>query len=63
MPKSVYEGIEDVRIQIRGEYSRLGPVVPRHFPTIVAGETPAARSPRAAAGSNWPDGSPGPTIR
>ena len=39
VPKSVYEQIGDVRIQIRGEYSRLGPVVPRHFPTILAGAT------------------------
>ena len=42
MPMSVYETIGDVRIQIRGEYSRLGPVVPRRFPTILAGE---AQSP------------------
>ncbi|HEY2155128.1 MAG TPA: PSD1 and planctomycete cytochrome C domain-containing protein [Isosphaeraceae bacterium] len=39
VPKSVYEKVGDVRIQIRGEYSRLGPVVPRRFPTILAGET------------------------
>jgi hypothetical protein len=38
VPNSVYVGTKDVRIQIRGEYSRLGPLVPRHFPTIIAGE-------------------------
>ena len=47
VPKSVYEKVGDVRIQIRGEYSRLGPVVPRHFPTIVAGE----KQPPIAKGS------------
>ena len=47
VPKSVYETIGDVRIQIRGEYSRLGPVVPRHFPTIIAGE----KQPPIAKGS------------
>ena len=38
VPKSAYEGIKDTRIQIRGEYSRLGPVVPRRFPVILAGD-------------------------
>jgi hypothetical protein len=38
VPNSVYVGTKDVQIQIRGEYSRLGPLVPRHFPTIIAGE-------------------------
>ncbi len=47
VPKSPYEKIGDVRIQIRGEYSRLGPVVPRHFPTIVAGD----KQPPIAQGS------------
>jgi hypothetical protein len=36
-PKSAQEGIHDVRIHIRGRYDRLGPVVPRHFPEIIAG--------------------------
>jgi cytochrome c553 len=38
VPKSTYEGIKDTRIQIRGEYARLGPLVPRRFPVILAGE-------------------------
>ncbi len=37
VPKSVYEGVKDARIQIRGDYARLGPVVPRRFPTILVG--------------------------
>jgi hypothetical protein len=36
-PKSAQEGLHDVRIHIRGRYDRLGPVVPRHFPEILAG--------------------------
>jgi hypothetical protein len=37
-PKSPQEGIHDVKVHIRGRYDRLGPMVPRHFPPIVAGE-------------------------
>jgi hypothetical protein len=36
-PKSAQEGVHDVRIHIRGRYDRLGPVVRRHFPEIIAG--------------------------
>jgi hypothetical protein len=38
VPKSAHEGIHDARIHIRGSYLRLGPVVPRHFPRILAGD-------------------------
>src|SRR5262249_36285637 len=38
VPKSVYEGFHDSPIQIRGSYTRLGEVVPRRFPTILAGD-------------------------
>jgi hypothetical protein len=38
VPQSVYEGFHDARIQIRGSYTRLGDVVPRRFPVILAGE-------------------------
>ncbi len=37
VPRSVYEGFHDARIQVRGDYRRLGPSVPRHVPEIVAG--------------------------
>jgi hypothetical protein len=47
VPKSVYEGFHDTAIQIRGDYRRLGPVVPRRVPTIVAGDKP----PTIAQGS------------
>ncbi|WZO99999.1 PSD1 and planctomycete cytochrome C domain-containing protein [Isosphaeraceae bacterium EP7] len=40
VPKSVYEGINDARIQVRGDYRRLGESVPRHFPRIAAGDVP-----------------------
>jgi len=38
VPQSVYAGFHDARIQIRGSYERLGIVVPRRFPVILAGE-------------------------
>jgi hypothetical protein len=47
VPKSAYEGIKDTRIQVRGDYRRLGEQVPRHFPRIAAGDVP----PPALAGS------------
>jgi hypothetical protein len=37
-PKSPQEGTHDVHIHIRGRYDRLGKLVPRHFPRILAGE-------------------------
>jgi Protein of unknown function (DUF1553)/Protein of unknown function (DUF1549)/Planctomycete cytochrome C len=40
VPGTAYAGFHDAAIQIRGDYRRLGPVVPRHFPTVLAGETP-----------------------
>jgi mono/diheme cytochrome c family protein len=46
-PKSPQAGIHDVRIHIRGRYDRLGKLVPRHFPRILAG----ANQPPIAKGS------------
>jgi hypothetical protein len=37
-PQSMFPGIQDVPVHIRGQYSRLGEVVPRHFPQVIAGE-------------------------
>jgi hypothetical protein len=37
-PKSPQAGIHDVRVHIRGRYDRLGNLVPRRFPRILAGE-------------------------
>ncbi len=37
-PKSAHEGIHDARVHIRGRYDRLGDLVARHFPRILAGE-------------------------
>jgi hypothetical protein len=36
-PNTAQAGIHDVRIHIRGRYDRLGPVVPRRFPEVLAG--------------------------
>jgi len=38
VPNSPHAGIRDARIHVRGNYQRLGEVVPRHFPRIVAGD-------------------------
>lgn len=40
VPDSPQAGFHDVRVHIRGRYDRLGPVVPRRFPTIIAGSNP-----------------------
>jgi hypothetical protein len=37
VPGSPHAGVHDVRTHIRGRYDRLGPVVPRRFPEILAG--------------------------
>jgi cytochrome c553 len=47
VPRSVYEGFHDARIQVRGDYRRLGAEVPRHVPEIVAGDS----APKIAKGS------------
>jgi hypothetical protein len=36
-PGSLFPGIQDVPVHIRGSYTRLGAVVPRHFPEFFAG--------------------------
>ena len=38
VPKTPHAGIADVAIHIRGKYDRLGAVVPRRFPRILAGD-------------------------
>jgi hypothetical protein len=35
---SLFPGIGDVRIHVRGSYSQLGERVPRHFPRVLAGD-------------------------
>jgi hypothetical protein len=47
VPGSPHAGIHDVRIHIRGSYARLGPVVARRFPLILAG----AKQPPIKEGS------------
>jgi cytochrome c553 len=46
-PKSMFAGIQDVPVHVRGQYSKLGDVVPRHFPQVIAGE----HQPRITNGS------------
>ena len=41
---------------MRGRYDRLGDLVPRHFPEILAGDDADADHHRAAAGCSWPTG-------
>jgi hypothetical protein len=38
VPTSAHEGIKDVRIHVRGQYNKLGELVPRRFPWILAGD-------------------------
>jgi hypothetical protein len=38
VPGSPHAGVHDVRVHIRGRYDRLGDLVPRHFPVVLAGE-------------------------
>lgn len=38
VPESVHAGIHDAHIHIRGRYDRLGPVVSRKFPRVLAGD-------------------------
>ncbi len=42
VPGSPHAGVHDVRVHIRGSYSRLGDLVPRHFPVVLAGESQSA---------------------
>lgn len=46
-PGGLFPGIQDVPIHIRGSYTRLGPVVPRHMPEFFA----AKNQPVIAGGS------------
>src|SRR5262249_58646482 len=41
VPGSPHAGIHDVRVHVRGSYSRLGERVPRRFPQILAGNSQA----------------------
>jgi mono/diheme cytochrome c family protein len=46
-PGSPHAGTHDVKVHIRGRYDRLGPVVPRRFPIVIAGD----RQPTISQGS------------
>lgn len=39
VPGSPHEGVHDVKVHVRGSYSRLGDLVPRHFPVVLAGDS------------------------
>jgi hypothetical protein len=47
IPETPYAGFHDARVHVRGSYARQTDVVPRRFPTILAGD----RIPRIAKGS------------
>ncbi|MDB6024882.1 MAG: Protein of unknown function (DUF1553)/Protein of unknown function (DUF1549)/Planctomycete [Verrucomicrobiales bacterium] len=38
VPESPHAGVHDVKIHVRGRYDRLGELVPRGFPRIIAGD-------------------------
>jgi hypothetical protein len=38
IPGTIYAGFRDARVHVRGSYLRLGNVVPRRFPHVLAGE-------------------------
>ena len=38
VPESPHAGVHDVRVHLRGRYDRLAELVPRRFPTILAGD-------------------------
>src|SRR5262249_12104775 len=38
IPGTVYAGFHDAKVHIRGSYLRLGDVVPRRFPVVLAGD-------------------------
>jgi len=42
VPGSPHAGVHDVKVHVRGRYDRLGKVVPRRFPEIVAGASQSA---------------------
>ena len=37
-PKTPYAGFHDAKVHVRGRYDRLGDVVPRRFPVLLAGD-------------------------
>jgi hypothetical protein len=47
VPGSPHAGVHDVRLHLRGRYDRLGPVMPRRFPAVLAGDS----TPPAVEGS------------
>jgi hypothetical protein len=55
VPQSDYEGVHDARIQIRGSYLRLGDIVPRRFPVILAGaqQTPIGKGSGRMELAQW----------
>jgi hypothetical protein len=55
VPGSPHAGVHDVRVHIRGSYSRLGETVPRRFPQVLAGEkqTPITRGSGRLQLAEW----------
>jgi hypothetical protein len=55
VPKSKYEGVRDTNILARGEYTKPGVVVPRHFPVIFGGDgsPPKMRGSGRQELANW----------
>ncbi len=55
VPESTHAGIHDVKVHIRGSYLRLGDLVPRRFPVVLAGEKqpPITRDSGRVELANW----------
>ncbi len=52
---SLFPGIGDARIHVRGSYEQLGPRVPRHLPSVLAGDhqPPITRGSGRLELANW----------
>jgi hypothetical protein len=55
VPSSPHAGTHDVRVHVRGRYDRLGPVVPRRFPEVLAGakQAPIAKGSGRRELAEW----------
>ncbi len=57
VPDTEHSAIGDIRLMVRGDHRRPGPLVPRHVPTIVAGDHPPTIGETGGSGrlelANW----------
>src|SRR5262249_51329484 len=55
IPDGSHPGVHDTRVHLRGSYLRLGELVPRRFPTILAGDKqpPISKGSGRLELANW----------